>query len=926
MLLLFSCADAALEQAEGQFEVAQYKGPVTIDGQWEFYPGKHIAPVDFENVPVEAVTYIDVPSSWTSGDHPLFGKATYRSVVEVADLRRPGVLLPKTFSAARLWVNGDLIHEQGKIDSQNHEALVLQQLAPTVVADRYEIIIQVTNQEFWKAGLVEAPRIGEYEDLFYHIQARSSMYLFWIGCLCLMTLLHLTLFASSTKVYPYLFAGLFGFALLLRITVLGDHFIYHYLKTSGLLSATLQIKAYFASLALMLGIGGVYVREIYKVEKFERWTHYVALFFFGMAALFLVLPPSWYVPGHWAIDIFVALGIGWLLAYIIVGARKDGSIVQLVVVSLLVLTALVDFVALLGGSEPGLIYMGLSVFLLVQFLYISEQYGIAFLRVKRRNSALDLMVRDRTRTIIAQKEELESQAKRLEAMDAAKNRFYENVNHDLRTPLMLIDGYLDRIRTDENTYLSSQSETDFQKLSRNLSLIRNLNDQMNDLVLLENQMLELDFQKVNLAQFIRGIVDLFVPKAEAEGKTLKYKSNVRDSIVVHFDEHQFSRVLYNIMNYALNHTPEDGTILVLLQMHKTEDWFTLGIYNTGDAIAQDVLPKLFDRFYQMEAQQVRSNVKGMGIGLELAKEITLLHGGSIVADSLSKQGTCFFVSLPVNLDKEVTSTGFQIEGSYYELPQPASKRSTDTIKVEAKKANILVVDDNQEIRDYIRDILGQEYGIDEAENGREALVKIDKGFYDLVISDIMMPWMDGFELMEQLNNEKYKGIPILIVSARTSESDKMKVLDDGALDFLTKPFNPKELSQRVANILKYRDNWNAYEDLNHKHKTQIEKDLLTKLQTLVHEHIDDPKLSVAMIAGELCMAERSCYRMIKTLTDKTPLEYIKSVRYEYAYNLLSKHKVNSISEAARLIGISNATYFSNQFKKRYNVYPDGLLH
>ena len=361
-------------------------------------------------------------------------------------------------------------------------------------------------------------------------------------------------------------------------------------------------------------------------------------------------------------------------------------------------------------------------------------------------------------------------------------------------------------------------------------------------------------------------------------------------------------------------------------MHKTEDGFTLGIYNTGKAIAHNELPKLFDRFYQVETKSVKSNVKGMGIGLELAKEITLLHGGSIVADSLSKQGTCFFVSLPFNLDKEVTSSGFKIEGSFYEVPKVASKKQTDTIKVDSKRANILLVDDNQEIRDYIKDVLGTEYAIDEAENGREALEKIDTGFYDLVISDIMMPWMDGFQLMEQLNKEKYKGIPILVVSARTSESDKMKVLDDGALDFLTKPFNPKELSQRVANILKYRDNWNAYDDLNHKHKTQIEKDLLSKLHNLIHEHIDDPKLSVAMIAGELCMAERSCYRLIKTLTGKTPLEYIKSLRYEYAYNLLSKRKVNSISEAARLIGISNATYFSNQFKKRYNVYPDGLLH
>ena len=165
----------------------------------------------------------------------------------------------------------------------------------------------------------------------------------------------------------------------------------------------------------------------------------------------------------------------------------------------------------------------------------------------------------------------------------------------------------------------------------------------------------------------------------------------------------------------------------------------------------------------------------------------------------------------------------------------------------------------------------------------------------------------------------------MIVSSRTSETDKLRVLDDGAFDFLTKPFNPKELSQRVANILKYKNNWNAFADLNIRHKSKIEKDLLGKLRTLIGEHMDNPKLSVAMIADELCMAERSAYRLIKTLTGKTPLEYIKTLRYEYAYDLLSKSKVSNASEAARLIGISNPTYFSTQFKKRFNISPDQLL-
>ncbi len=529
------------------------------------------------------------------------------------------------------------------------------------------------------------------------------------------------------------------------------------------------------------------------------------------------------------------------------------------------------------------------------------------------------------KTITSDNDDLSAYVKKLEELDALKSRFYENVNHDLRTPLMLIEGYVQRIGEDEDTYLSSRAEADFEKLKRNLQLIRSLNDQMNDLSLVEKKKLHLKFEQVHLQDYVREIVDLFLPKAEGEGKNLKYKSNVDHSILAVLDKHQFSRVIFNILNNALQYTPEDGMISVILQAHKKNDGFTICIYNSGKAISQDVLPHLFDRFYRGQQEGQRSNVKGMGIGLELAKEITLLHDGSIMADSLTHEGTCFFISLPYNLDKEVANESVKIEESFYQKPEPTAKKDTNTIHIEGKKANILIVDDNQEIREYIHDILAEEYAIDEADNGQIAMEKIEKGFYDLIIADLMMPWMDGFELLQNLNQEKYSSIPVMIVSSRTSESDKMKVLDDGALDFLTKPFNPKELSQRIANILKHKRSWNAFQDIGHTHKNQIEKDLLIKLRSVILQHIDDPKLSVALIADELCTAERSAYRMIKTLTGKTPLDYIKSLRYEYAYDILTKGQVKSLSEAARSIGISNATYFSTQFQKRYGVAPDSLL-
>ncbi|MEM9324034.1 MAG: hypothetical protein AAGA85_00190 [Bacteroidota bacterium] len=402
IIFMGSCDDPPSQRDRGQFEVSQYIGPVPLEGSWEFYENRLLSPQDFGGTPAGDSEIIQVPGCWTHQGYALYGQGTYRSRISVAGVQNPGLLLPKIFSASKVWVNGKRVDSQGLTSDSSYYDLVLEELAPLPKADSYEIVIHVVNWDFWKAGLVDAPVIGEYEQLFYRMQAKSSMYLLWIGCLGLMMLLHLTLFANSSKVLPYLFAGLFGFALLLRITVLGDHFIYYYLKTNGLLTASLQAKVYFASLSLLLGIGGMYVQAIYPLQLRRRWTRYLSFFFLGLAVLFLLVPIRWFVPYRHVINVFFVMGALWFSAHMLLGWRRNRSFVQLVAIIVLVLLGLVDLVAPVG-TTTSLLFVGLSAFLLVQFLYISEQYGIAFLRVKRRNHALDETVRERTRTIIAQK-------------------------------------------------------------------------------------------------------------------------------------------------------------------------------------------------------------------------------------------------------------------------------------------------------------------------------------------------------------------------------------------------------------------------------------------------------------------------------------------------------------------------------------------
>lgn len=895
-----------------------------VTGPWDFYWDELLEP---DKIVAKTGTPILTNVAWNKQGFEKFGKATYRIKINAAPFQNPALLIPKINSASKVWVNGKVVTQKGQLETDQYENFILEELVLLDQSTSYEIVIQVANYDVAQAGLTESPLFGEYRQLYNFKNSKESLLLFWTGCIFLMALFHLFMYATSRPFLPYFFLGVLCLLLVVKILVYEDHFGYYFLKDSGLLNAWLQLHLYHFSAIMFVGLGVLYIQSIYPPLKFKEIGRYLFIAFGLVGVFFLIAPTNTFGPAIFLAKTLALVGFTYAGFCGFLGLKEKRNWLQVFALGILIISGFLDTFLSLSSLDWITLPFTIPFFLVAQFVYLAQEFSVAFKRAEKMNRTLDETVRERTRKIIAQNEELEQQASKLAKLDAAKTKFYENVNHDLRTPLMLIEGYLSQIEDDEDNYLTSKSEGFFKKSQRNLALIRSLNDQMNDLSLVERNKLKLQFEQVNLAEFVREIVDLFQPKAQTEGKELKFKGNVGDAILAHVDRQQLSRVLFNILNNALQHTPEEGKIIVILQGHKLNDGFTLCIYNTGKAISQEMLPHLFDRFYRGKEEGLRSNVKGMGIGLELAKEITELHGGHIMADSLNKYGTCFFISLPYNLDIEIDPNGVKIEGNVYEknVPKAIPKKDTHTIKVDSKKANVLIVDDNQEIRDYVKEILSDEYAIDEAENGKVALDKIDTGYYDLVISDLMMPWIDGFELIKRMNEERYKDIPILIVSARTSESDKLKVLDDGALDFLTKPFNPKELSQRVANIMKYKNSWNAYDDLNHKHKTRIEKDLLSKLQNLIHQHIDDPKLSVAMIADELCMAERSAYRMIKTLTDKTPLEYIKSLRYEYAYDLLAKRKVSTASEAGRLIGVSNSTYFSTQFKKRFNVSPDGLL-
>lgn len=530
------------------------------------------------------------------------------------------------------------------------------------------------------------------------------------------------------------------------------------------------------------------------------------------------------------------------------------------------------------------------------------------------------------------KEIISKQAKELQALDSFKSRFFANVSHDLRTPLTLIQGYLSSLKTGDS-YLDTKGEESIKKLEANTSKLVMLTDEIKDLILLEDDKLQLNFSKIEIVTHMQRLVHLFSSAAEMNHINLNFTSETDDSLMIHLDSFQFEKIMYNLLANALKFSAKGGQIEVKLSNQENE--ILIAIKDDGAGIAPDKVAYIFSRYFQA-SDEIHYNKEGMGIGLALVMELVKLHGGTIKVESELEKGSTFFITLPHNLDKEITSeeSGLKfIKHNKALLEELTNTESLVDLSENGKRASnaptVLIVDDHPDIRAYIQGIIEDDYIIRQAANGKEALIVLKREKIDIVITDLMMPWMGGHELIEKMKNQEvFKEIPILVISARTTEEDKLKVLEEGVNNFLAKPFQPNELKLRISNALINLDArtniWDALAN-DKKKLNDVQKNVLAKVNTLILSRIDDSSLSVQNIADELATSSRNAYNIIKEITEVNPKDYIKLIKFQYAEDLMKKKKVKSLTEAARAIGMSNATDFSKQYQKKMGVHPAELM-
>ena len=545
----------------------------------------------------------------------------------------------------------------------------------------------------------------------------------------------------------------------------------------------------------------------------------------------------------------------------------------------------------------------------------------------------------------------ELEAQKLQEVDSLKSRFFANISHEFRTPLTLILGPLEDMMSKTKDKLARDN---LRMMQRNASRVLQLINQLLDLSRLESGRMKLNASRGDLIPFLRGIVMSFASGAERKqiGLSFEPREGSEPSQGFYFDRDKIEKIFYNLLSNALKFTPAGGRVEVMVKTVQlpgpgTKSQITapkasaaqpmveIVVKDSGIGIAAERLPHIFDRFYQVDSTSTREH-EGSGIGLALTKELVELHRGEIEVHSEEGKGTKFVVRLPLgkaHLKEDQIVAEPPVSGVLEtavppaevssplpsEMAKPGIMRHEDTI--------ILVVEDHEDVRCYVREHIEPVYKVIEAADGEAGASVALETIPDLVISDVMMPKLDGYQLCEKLKtDEKTSHIPVILLTAKAGEEDKLSGLETGADDYLTKPFNSKELQVRVQNLIEQRRKLRARfrrEGILQPRDIavpSVEEAFLHKLMDIMEAELGDEDFGVEKLSAALRMGRRQLLRKIRSLTGQSPVEFIRSVRLQRAKQLLEKH-AGTVSEIAFQVGFANLSHFTRRFREEFGVLP-----
>ncbi|WP_235921118.1 hybrid sensor histidine kinase/response regulator transcription factor [Foetidibacter luteolus] len=518
------------------------------------------------------------------------------------------------------------------------------------------------------------------------------------------------------------------------------------------------------------------------------------------------------------------------------------------------------------------------------------------------------------------------EAERAHALEQLKTKFFTNVSHEFRTPLSLIIAPLDKIIKHAG---DEEQKKQLNLVQRNAKRLLSLVNQLLDFRKIEVQEMKLHPAIGDIIGFGKEISLSFMDIAEKKNIRFSFSCNT-DSLEIYFDKDKIEKILFNLLSNAFKYTHDNGTVQVSMAYNPPIDneaggTVCIEIKDTGIGIPQAMQEKIFERFFQTDLPDSMVN-QGTGIGLAITREFVKLHNGIITVKSEPGQGTCFTVLLPAKkiYEPPTRNTATAIQAEAPEHPAPG-----DTLagQKSGRKKTIMIVEDNEDIRFYLKDNLKGQYRVEEAANGKEGWEKIKLVNPDLVVSDIMMPLMDGVELAKKIKTETLTAhIPVILLTAMGSEEKQLEGLKAGVNDYITKPFTFEILASRINNLL-------AQQELLQKRfqkqidvspgevtVTPVDEKFLKQAMEAVEKNMDNPDFSVEDFSRDMFMNRVTLYRKILSLTGKTPLEFVRLMRLKRAAQLLEKSGM-SVAEIAYEVGFNNPKNFAKLFKEEFRVLP-----
>lgn len=575
-----------------------------------------------------------------------------------------------------------------------------------------------------------------------------------------------------------------------------------------------------------------------------------------------------------------------------------------------------------------------SLFIYVNITRMFRQNESFERRIMSANEKLNKgnqMIQSQNQKIEEQNLALRKSAEELKQLDIAKSHLFANISHEFRTPLTLLLGPLG----EEVEKADDPGEKErFTVMKRSAARLLNLVNQLLDLSKLESGTLNLQVSHRDLVVFIKQLVSQF--GSIADSRQIEFKVDTPQEVCLWFDADKVEKIVTNILANAFKFTPAGGVISLVIRELKAEAKHPEGsveieISDSGIGIEEDKVERIFDRFYQI-SDSSRREYEGTGIGLALAKELTEVHHGSIRVFSHAGQGSIFTVRLPLGkkhltADEIVTvPTEFKGETDFTGLAESAPR--PDRVAAHAdENPMVLIVEDNADLQRYLAEGLSDDYRLSFAMNGQEGIDMALAELPDLIVSDLMMPKVDGIVLVRQVKtDQRTSHIPIILLTAKADAETRLEGIESGADDYVAKPFERIELKARIQNLIesrrRLREKFSTVKVIraNEMKVESLDDQFMKKVLTSIEARMADDLFGVNALAGEAAMSPVQLYRKLKVLTGKTPNDLIRNMRLDRARSLLEQ-RAGNISEVAARTGFRNMSYFAKCFKEKFGMNP-----